>query len=190
MTDSLDIQFLESYEARTSVVPEVIDHLVKDLNHTEFSHEEKDEIILAMDEAMTNAIQATSNQRNQSGEMRESRDITVRYSITPSEFNATIIDHGRGLDIFDILKKVPDQKSGDYYDQVTSYATEKEKKKITVRLNGEEVTPGGIGAGLRIILAFMDSVTIDLIDKEKILSDSISETTDGTIFNMKRGRRT
>ncbi len=189
MTDSVDIQFLESYEAHTSVVPEVIDHLVKNLSYMDYYPEEKDEIILAMDEAMTNAIQATSDQRNQSGEIRESRDITVRYSITPQEFNATIIDHGKGFDIFDILKKVPDNNSGDYYDQVTSYATEKEKRKITVRLNGEEITPGGIGAGLRIILAFMDSVTIDLIDKEKVLSDSISETTDGTILNMKRGRR-
>ena len=35
----------------------------------------------------------------------------------------------------------------------------------------------------------MDAVTIDLIDKEKVLSSSVSEHTDGTILNMKRKKR-
>jgi len=47
----------------------------------------------------------------------------------------------------------------------------------------------GIGAGLKIMTAFMDSITIDLIDKEKFISNSISDFTDGTILNMKRKRR-
>ena len=62
--------------------------------------------------------------------------------------------------------------------------------KITsIRINGEEIPLRGIGAGLKIILSFMDSVTIDLIDKEKILTVQVTEHTDGTIFNMKRNRR-
>lgn len=73
--------------------------------------------------------------------------------------------------------------------QIISYATESEKSKIKVRLNGEEIPLRGIGAGLKVILNFMDAITIDLIDKEKILSQSVSEHTDGTIFNMKRKRR-
>jgi len=47
----------------------------------------------------------------------------------------------------------------------------------------------GIGAGLKIILSFMDQVKIDLIDKESIVSSSVSDNTDGTIFNLKRRRR-
>ena len=34
-----------------------------------------------------------------------------------------------------------------------------------------------------------DKVTIDLIDRQKVLATSVSEHTDGTIFNMKRKRR-
>jgi hypothetical protein len=56
-------------------------------------------------------------------------------------------------------------------------------------LNGTEIPLHGIGAGLKIILNFMDAVTIDLIDREKIVSTSVSENTDGTILNMKRKKR-
>jgi hypothetical protein len=73
--------------------------------------------------------------------------------------------------------------------QIISYATESEKSKIKVRLNGQEIALRGIGAGLKVILNFMDTITIDLIDKEKVLSRSVTENTDGTIFNMKRRRR-
>jgi len=43
--------------------------------------------------------------------------------------------------------------------------------------------------GLKVILAFMDSVSIDLIDKERVLANSVSEFTDGTILNLNRRRR-
>ena len=58
-----------------------------------------------------------------------------------------------------------------------------------MRLNGREIPLRGIGAGLKIILNFMDAVTIDMIDKECVLSQSVSESSDGTIFNMKRKKR-
>jgi hypothetical protein len=70
-----------------------------------------------------------------------------------------------------------------------SYATESEKSKLSVKINGEEVPLRGIGAGLKIILSFMDSVSIEYIDKKKIISSDVSEYTDGTIFNIKRKRR-
>jgi hypothetical protein len=35
----------------------------------------------------------------------------------------------------------------------------------------------------------MDSITIDLIDQKKVVANSVSETTDGTILNIKRRRR-
>lgn len=188
-----EIGFLDSFSADTSVVPTVINKLIEDLNASNYSKEETDEIILSMDEAITNAIQETIKKRQCSGQNLDDsidrRDITIRYTISDTEFDATIIDHGKGLDIFNIFQSVPDCKSDDYKNQIISYATESEKQKIKVRVNGQEIPLRGIGAGLKIILNFMDSITIDLIDKEKVLSTFVTQHTDGTIFNMKRKRR-
>ncbi|MBN2161037.1 MAG: ATP-binding protein [Spirochaetes bacterium] len=192
MSSSHEIDFLNSYSATTSVVPEVIEHLIADLKHSDYIQDEIDEIVLSLDEALTNAIQETmkTNQGiHNRNETDDRRDITVRYTVTDNLFDATIIDHGKGLDIFNILDSTPQAGATNYVNQIISYATESEKSKIKVRLNGQEIPLRGIGAGLKIILNFMDLVTIDLIDKEKILSRSISEHTDGTIFNMKRKRR-
>ncbi len=190
---SPDIDFLNSYSANTSVVPEVIERLIGDLRKTRYTQDEIDEIVLSMDEAITNAIQETmkTNQdfRRKVEADDDRRDITIRYTISRDIFDATIIDHGKGLDIFNILHSTPQTGSTSYMNQIVSYATESEKSKIKVRLNGEEIPLRGIGAGLKVILNFMDAITIDLIDKEKILSQSVSEHTDGTIFNMKRKRR-
>lgn len=192
MSTGHEIDFLNSYSANTSVVPEVIERLIADLKNSDYIQDEIDEIVLSLDEALTNAIQETmkTNQGIQSrSESDDRRDITVRYTVTDKLFDATIIDHGKGLDIFNILNSTPQAGTTNYVNQIISYATESEKSKLKVRLNGQEIPLRGIGAGLKIILNFMDSVTIDLIDKEKILSRSISEHTDGTIFNMKRKRR-
>lgn len=56
---SPDIDFLNSYSANTSVVPEVIERLIGDLRKTRYTQDEIDEIVLSMDEAITNAIQET-----------------------------------------------------------------------------------------------------------------------------------
>jgi len=190
--DEKEIGFLDSYSADTSVVPTVISRLITDLRKISFPQNEIDEIVLSMDEAITNAVQETMKKNchlMQSNPSHDTRDITIRYTITLTEFNATIIDHGKGLDIFNIFSKIPNCNADDYQSQIISYATESEKSRIKIRINGEEVPLRGIGAGLKIILNFMDSITIDLIDKEKVLSTSVSEHTDGTIFNMKRIRR-
>jgi anti-sigma regulatory factor (Ser/Thr protein kinase) len=188
-----DIDFLNSYAADTAVVPEVIEHLITDFKKTRYLQEEIDEIVLSMDEAITNAIQETMKtnlkHRGHAETDDDRRDITIRYTISNDLFDATIIDHGKGLDIFNILQAIPRAGTITYMNQIISYATESEKNKITVRLNGQEIPLRGIGAGLKIILYFMDAVTIDLIDKETILSQSVTEHTDGTIFNMKRKRR-
>lgn len=184
-----EIGFLDSFGADTSIIPQVIDQLIGDLRKSGYPQEDIDEIVLSMDESVTNAVQETLNKNKARPHRGETRDITIRYTINPVEFDATIIDHGKGLDLFNILHSVPNQKSRSYHDQILIYATESERNKIKVRINGEEVPLKGIGAGLKIILHFMDAVTIDLIDKEKVLSSSVSEHTDGTILNMKRKRR-
>ncbi|RJP25453.1 MAG: hypothetical protein C4529_00845 [Deltaproteobacteria bacterium] len=188
-----EINFLDSYSADTSIVPAVINNLMKNLEVMEYPRDEIDEIVLSMDEAITNAVQETIRKKNHFtthvGAGGERREITIRYNITSSNFDATIIDHGRGLDIDSLVGIIPDSTSTDYHNQIIRYATESERKKLTVRVNGKEIALKGIGAGLKIILAFMDNITIDLIDKKKIISDSVSEFTDGTILNLKRRRR-
>lgn len=185
-------KFLESYSASTEVVPEVVTKLMEDLEALNLPKEERDEIILSMDEAITNAIQETLRKNQDTASPSASkghRDITIRYILNDEEFEATIIDHGKGLDIFNIIKDLPDCSSCFYENQIIGYATESERNKIKITLNGKQVPVKGIGAGLKIILNFMDNVTIDLIDREKIISDSVSSHTDGTIFNMRRNRR-
>jgi len=189
MVQDKEITFLDSFTASTSIVPEVIDRLMKDLCRMNYPREEIDEIILSMDESITNAVQVTMNCSETACIIPEKRNITIRYMIKNNEFDATIIDHGTGLDFIKIISNVPDINSNQYFDQILSYATESEKSKLSVKINGEEVPLRGIGAGLKIILSFMDSVSIEYIDKKKIISSDVSEYTDGTIFNIKRKRR-
>lgn len=186
----ININFLNSYRADTSVIPEVIDILIQHLRKVSYPQDEIDEIILSMDEAITNAVQETiSKQENIPFPSTDAREITVSYSINADEFGATIIDHGKGLDIKKMLQKIPDSCSENYHEQIINYVTSSESKKLQVRLNGKEILLNGMGAGLKIILAFMDSVTIDLIDRATVLSSEVSCFTEGTILNLKRKRR-
>lgn len=188
------IEYLDSFRADPSVIPAVISHLIINLREAKYHDDEVDEIVLAMDEAVTNAVLNTIGRNRDTQAIHEHidrRDITVRYSITRKFFNATIIDHGPGLDIYNMTKSLPDSRSDSYISQILSYVSKSENNRIRVRINGRDVPVSltGTGSGLKIILRFMDSVTIDLIDKKKILSSSVTEHTDGTILNMKRKRR-
>ncbi len=189
MIKQKEIGFLDSYTANTSIVPEVIDRLMIDLVKMRYPQDEIDEIILSMDESITNAVQVTMNSNDTSSVVPEKRNITIRYTVTKNEFDATIIDHGTGLDFIKILSTTPDIHSNNYHDQIISYATESEKSKLSIKINGESVPLRGIGAGLKIILSFMDSVSIEYIDKKTIIASNVTDTTDGTIFNIKRKRR-
>lgn len=191
-TKNKEIRFLDSFGADTSVVPKVINILLADLKKMKFPKEEIYEIVLSMDEAITNAIQETIKKQGKQPAPKnneEKKGITIRYTITEKAFDATIIDHGKGLDITSQRILTPDKTSDDYYNQIISYVTDVERKKLKVRLNGKEITLKGIGAGLKIILAYMDSVTIDLIEKKRGIADTVSNFTDGTILNLMRKRR-
>jgi anti-sigma regulatory factor (Ser/Thr protein kinase) len=181
-----EIVYLNSFSADTSVVPTVIDKLIKDLKKMNYPSEDIEEIILSMDESITNAIQETIKTNQFRNCHHSLRDITIRYKIDKTEFDATVIDHGNGLDIFNILEEVPDDTSDGYHEEITKYASKSESKKLKVTVNGKDIPLKGIGVGLKIILSFMDNVTIDLIDKKRILAVCVSEDTDGTILNMKR----
>ena len=186
MLKDKEIAFLGSYAANTSVVSEIIDRLKLDLSKMEYSTEEVFEIIISMDETISNAIKATiENTKN----APEKLHVTIRYSVSETEFDATIIDHGTGFDFYQTLNATPNSKSDDYHDQVISYTINKEKSRSSIEVNNEKISLNGIGAGLKIILSFMDTVSVEYIDKKEIIASSVSESTDGTILSMKRKRR-
>lgn len=189
-TDHKEIHFLDSFQADTHIVRDIIDTLIQDLRHFPYTREEKDEIILAMDEAITNAVQETLFcHDSDSPQSRNPNEITVRYRIGDGGFDATIIDHGKGLDLKKMLPVLPDKTAHDYKNQLYKYAQKADGAKLRVRLNGREIALNGIGAGLKIILTFMDSLTIDLIDKDSIITSDVRESTEGSILNMQRKRR-
>ncbi len=187
METKKEIKYLNSFKAETSAVTEVIANLVENLKKAGYPTKESDEIIISMDESLTNAIQSTIKRNNESS--AQTWDITVRYIITENDFEATIIDHGSGINLLETLTKTPQAASACYYEQIKDYGKESDKNKLKLRVNGQEVCLSGIGAGLKIILSFMDSITIDMIDRKTIVSTDISGNTDGTIFNIKRKRR-
>ena len=186
MLKDKEIAFLGSYAANTEIVPEIIDRLKIDLSKMKYSKEEIFEIVISMDETISNAIQATiENTKN----LPELLYIIIRYAVSETEFDATIIDHGTGFDFSQTLTMIPDSKSDNYHDQVMSYTISTEKLQSSIKINGREISLRGIGAGLKIILNFMDSVSIEYMDKKEIIASSVSESTDGTILNIKRKRR-
>lgn len=190
MENMTEISFLDSFRADTAIVPEVIDRLIRDLKVAKYPQEDVEEIILSMDEAITNAVQETINTMHDKFiQSRNNREITIRYTICQNEFDATIIDHGKGLDINKMLDKIPNSNSCRYYDQIFNYIDNAKNDRLKIRVNGQEVRLNGIGAGIKIILSFMDSVSIDLIDKKSVIADSVTQFTDGTILNMRRMRR-
>ncbi len=190
LRSTTEINFLDSFKADTYVVRTVIDSLIRDLKQMGFPKDECDEIVLAMDEAITNAVQETLFiKHNVKHSLTESHEITIRYHLSYDSFDATIIDHGQGLDIEKMLKFIPDKESKNYKEEIFNYVKKAEERKLQVRVNGREIALNGIGAGLKIILSFMDKLNIDLIDKKKVLSTSVGDTTDGSILNMVRKRR-
>lgn len=189
--DARNIQFLDSYKADTAVVAELITKMTADLESIGYPRMEIDEIVIAVDEALTNAIQDTLRKQLKADKALRSaqREITVRYSISESYFDATIIDHGSGLDLPRSLLKIPDPSSNDYFKQVLDYSGLKNDQQARIMLDGKEVTLKGIGAGLKILSTFMDTIRIDFIDKKAIVSDAVSENTEGTILTIRRKRR-
>jgi len=185
--------FSHSYHASTAIVPEVIGRLISDLKNYGYAQPEIDEIVLSLDEAITNAIQVTLEINRENPEARDFadlRDITIRYTVTDDTFDATVMDRGKGFNIFNILSSTPRIGSANYINQIISYASDSEQAKIKFRMNGEEVPLHGIGAGLKIILNFMDTVTIDFIGESREESPRPeSEDANGTIFYMKRQKR-
>lgn len=187
-------KFIESYPAESKTVPIVIDNLLNDLKEMGYPKEEIDEIILSMDEALTNAIQETLKKETNIKYASKDRLITVVYIITEDEFETTIIDHGKGFNFELSLKNTPDKSSNNYFEEILHYSCDDNNesnnfKNLKIKVNGCDLPLKGIGAGLKIMSAFMDTINIELIDKEKVISNSISPLTDGTILTMKRKRR-
>lgn len=185
------IQHIDSYPADSSIVRRVISVLYDDLRSIGHPQEEIDEIVISMDEALTNAIQETIRTQESIpiAHPDRIRAITVRYLLDEEHFEATIIDHGGGFDLVQSFHDSPSRYTEDYFGQLVRYIDKSESGKLRVTVNGRELSLKGIGAGLKILLAFMDSITIDLMDRKDIISDSVTEFTDGTILTISRKRR-
>jgi len=187
------IVFHDSFEADTRVLSSIVDKLFEDLDRAAYDKEEAQEIVVAVDEAITNAVLETIKS---TGEVEEDfsiasrtdkvKAIAVRWEITDRDFYATVVDHGPGLDLEAIEKHLPETSRKDYLDQVSEH---QQKGNIRLRLNGEEIELARLGAGLKIMASFMDTILIDLIDAKKTLSDQVATSTLGTILNLYRARR-
>ena len=187
------IVFQDSFEADTKVLSFIIDKLFKDLDRAGYEEDEAQEIVVAVDEAITNAVLETIKT---TGEVEEDLSITfkmdkvkaiaVRWEISAEEFYATVIDHGSGLDLHAVEDRLPEASGHDYLNQVKEH---QQKGNIRLLLNGEEIELKRLGAGLKIMASFMDTIVIDLIDSKKTLSDKVATSTLGTILNLYRARR-
>ncbi len=185
------IQHIDSYPADSSIVPRVISALYDDLRSIGFPHDEIDEIVISMDEALTNAIQETIRKQENIPAVNPGRirAIIVRYLLDEEHFEGTVIDHGGGFDLVKSFHDAPSRHAEDYFGQLVRYIDKSESGRLRVTVNGRDISLKGIGAGLKILLAFMDSIRIDLMDSKDIISDSVTEFTDGTILTISRKRR-
>ncbi|GEM_PF-152797 len=187
------VTFHESFEADTRILASIIDKLFEDLEHAGYSEEEGQEIVVAVDEAITNAVLETIKA---TGEVLDNfavalkkgplKMIAVKWEITDQDFTATVIDHGAGLDLDEVQQRTPQTGTGDYLNQVDDY---QHKCNLRMRVNGESVELKRLGAGLKIMATFMDDIFIDLIDSCEIISSTVSHCTTGTILTLHRNRK-
>ncbi|MCK5268187.1 MAG: STAS domain-containing protein [Spirochaetes bacterium] len=191
--ESENILFQDSFVADTKILAYIIDRLFRDLEKADYPHEDSQEIVVSVDEAITNAILETIKA---TGEVIDDLDMTyhantvktiaVKWEIKPEEFFATIIDHGSGFDMNKIKTTIPDTTGNDYLAQVGEY---QQKCNLQVRLNGENITLNRLGAGLKIMTAFMDAIIIDLIDVKESDTGKLDKEANGTILNLYRKRK-
>lgn len=191
--DPKTITFHESFEADTRILAFLIDRLFEDLSRAGYAEEEGQEIVVAVDEAITNAVLETIKA---TGEVLDNFSVTlkkgplkmiaVKWEITPEDFTATVIDHGAGLDLDEVQQRTPQTGTGDYLNQVDDY---QHKCNLCMRVNGQNVELKRLGAGLKIMATFMDDIFIDLIDSCEIISSTVSHCTTGTILTLHRSRR-
>lgn len=184
------IRYIRSFGPETKYVPMVIADLESDLAKSKFESDDLMEIVMAVDEALTNAILETARSKGDfitkiKEALRLDNSLTVSWAIDEEKFSFTVIDQGEGLDLDIMIGKVPAPGDEDYFEKVKSYS---QKDQLVLRINGKPVEVKRFGAGLKIILSFMDKITIDYIDKEAIVTKKISGATQGTILTMVRYR--
>ena len=184
------IRYIRSFGPETKFVPAVIEELERDLQKADFTMDDAMEIVMAVDEALTNAILETARSKDNflskiKEALRLDNSVTVSWAIDQDKFSFTVIDQGEGLDLGIMIGKVPVPGDVDYFEKVKNY---EKKDQLVLRINGKPVEVKRFGAGLKIILSFMDKITIDYIDKEAIVTKQLSGATQGTILTMIRYR--
>ncbi len=190
--DEGNINYQESFAADTKILAYVIDKLFRDLEKANYNAEEAQEIVVSVDEAITNAILETIKV---TGEVLDHFDVSfnattvktvaVKWEIRPDEFFATIIDHGKGLDLKSIQSSIPNVTDKNYFAEVEKYQA---KGQLQVRANGKEITLKRLGVGLKLMTSFMDAIIIDFVNTNEARS-SHTAPIKGTILTLYRKRK-
>lgn len=135
--------------------------LFNSLVENHFSSSDIQQIELACDEALTNAI--TANIKNQSQE-----SIICKWKIEGSRFVLTILDYGRGIPKEKLEEADPPKTLNDFIQKF--HALQKENASV-LPYAGTNKPHKNMGQGLKIIRKLMDTVRILYHNKETIVDD-------------------
>jgi anti-anti-sigma factor len=189
------IHYYDCLESDTRILSSLLDRLFDHLAQAGYCEEEANEIVVAFDEAVTNALFETIKEtgemvdillRTKEKEENPPKIVVVTWRITPDTFTATVIDHGSGLDLKSEEENAPDTNSENFLQQVSDHQV---KSNLHVTINGEAVEFKRLGMGLKIMTNLMDSVHITLIDPHEAVSKTVNSQTMGTILTLRRARR-
>ncbi|MDR2734657.1 MAG: ATP-binding protein [Spirochaetota bacterium] len=186
------IRFYDCFAADTNRLGFIIDRLYSDLAQAGYCDEEKNEIVTALDEAITNAIFETIREVGgiqtfcPNARIEKSpKAIVVSWKITPDDFSVSIADYGSGLDLNKQRDRIPKTDAADYLSQVQKY---QQDCNLSITVNGQAVELQRLGVGLKIITNLMDHTHITLFDQNDALPAPDS-TAAGTILALHRARR-
>ncbi len=178
------IAYQESISPNPDVLSKVIDRLSRDLENAGVNKYEANDILVCLDEGLTNAVLETmKHTRKIKRNSYNDRSIVVRWEIRPNAFFATIVDHGGGFNIRNISKALPEARQKDYMRQIEAY---QQSKEIKFKADGRNKNIKRFGAGLKIMTSLMDVIMVDLINTKKDLFKESSDDVSGTILNMYR----
>jgi anti-sigma regulatory factor (Ser/Thr protein kinase) len=137
------------------------EELVCSLRENQFPFPDIQQIELACDEAVTNAI--TANIKNQSKET-----IICKWKILNLKFVLTILDYGKGIPKEKLEDYEGPKNLKEYIEKVNQLQKENTN---TLPFGGKEKIHKNMGQGLKIIKRLMDAVKILYHNEEMVVSD-------------------
>lgn len=172
------ILFCGTLGADLKQVRPVLDRLAADLEQAQVGDETADEIQVAFDEALTNAvIETLRNNEAHTDHDPQHRSILVNWEIQAGGFFATIVDCGGGIDLGRTMMGLPRFGSDRFEDDLERHQAAND---VSFRHQGETRMVKRLGAGLRLMAAFMDSVVFRLI------ADNVPHKRAGSVTQLYR----